>query len=312
MKNPYLNIFTLLFAFSACQNNAENQEEQPSEPIEKSGSIVLEGTKLTYKIEGEGPACLVVASSPEYFSPNLRNHLQLHFVDTRYTSAEYKPMNVEEYTLDLLFSDIDTMRAAMGLQKFIIIGHSINGVLAYEYAKRYPEYVSGVVMICSPSTYGTSVFAEAEKKYWASAPEERKNLFQEKMKALEGALDTLSPREAFIKRLAAQGPMRWHDANYDVTENLQNVSFNLDLANHLFGNLFSNYDMFAPDEAPEKPTFVAAGKSDYIVPPTLWLGKLDDLPNLTISYFEKSGHTPHFEESELFDKRLVEWVKNNN
>ena len=297
--------------FAACQNDTGDQEKQYSEPIVKSGSVVLNGTKLTYKIEGNGPACLVVGSDPEYFSQNLRNHLQFHFIDARFTAAEYEPMNPEEYTLDMVLEDIDTLRAAMGLQKFVIIGHSINGILAYEYSKRFPEYVSGVVMICSPSTFLSPEYIDAVDNYWTTAPEERKRLFQEKMKALEAALDTLSPREVLGKQVAAQGPKRWHDANLDATEHLKRVSFNMDLGNQLMGNLLSNYTMFNPGEHLGKPTFVTVGKSDYVVPPTLWMGKYDDLPNLTIAYFEKSGHTPHFEESELFDKRLVEWVNSN-
>ncbi len=308
MKYFFINVFLFLIAFSSCQTKTQNQEEQTPEPMKKTGNVTLDGTKLTYKIEGEGPACLVVASDPEYFSQNLRNHFQLHFADARFTAAEYNPMKVEDYTLDLLFADMDTMRAAMGLQKFYVMGHSINGILAHEYAKRYPEYVLGVIMIGSPSTYNTPAFTEALQNYWANAPEERQSLYQKNMKALESIQDSLSQGELLVKQIVAQGPMRWHDAHFDMTEHLQRVSFNWDLASHLFGTLFSNYDMFTAGEAPEKPTLVALGKSDYIVPPTLWLDQYADLPNLTISVFEKSGHTPHFEESELFDERLMEWV----
>ena len=69
--------------------------------------------------------------------------------------------------------------------------------------------------------------------------------------------------------------------------------------------------MFHEGDYPKTPVFIATGRSDYVSPPTLWIGKYDDLPNLTISFFEKSGHTPQYEESELFDMRLIEWIQNN-
>jgi pimeloyl-ACP methyl ester carboxylesterase len=41
----------------------------------------------------------------------------------------------------------------------------------------------------------------------------------------------------------------------------------------------------------------------------LWDDRKGILPNLSYNLFEKSGHFPMVEERELFDKRLVEWIR---
>lgn len=307
----YLHFFIFLFVLAGCQNTIEDSSEDVSNETDLSGSVTIEGTELKYFAKGTGLPFVVIGSSADYFSSDLEKNFQLFFFETRATAENYSPIDTAKYTLQTLLEDIDALRSAVGLQKFIVGGHSIMGVIAYEYSKKYPEYVSHVVMIGSPSIYGAKEFQDALSDYWETAPEERKALFEEKQKQMEGTLDQLSPREAMVKSIVSQSPKRWHDPNFDATEFLEKVSFNMDFASHLFGNLFSSYHMFGPDEKPLVPLLIATGKSDYVSPPTLWIGKYDNLPNLTISYFEESGHTPHYEESDLFNERLIEWVKNN-
>jgi hypothetical protein len=51
---------------------------------------------------------------------------------------------------------------------------------------------------------------------------------------------------------------------------------------------------------------------DYLQPPPhMWEGVRDKFNNLTIRIFEKSSHAPQFEEPELFDKELIEWLFNS-
>jgi len=49
---------------------------------------------------------------------------------------------------------------------------------------------------------------------------------------------------------------------------------------------------------------VSGGKALY-----LWDDYKDKLPNLSYNLFEKSGHYPQLEEQDLFDKKLIAWIK---
>ena len=256
MKNQiYVILFILLFV--GCNKNIVNITPKEIEKNDLSGSIILEGTKLTYTVKGKGIPFLVVGSDPEFFSKELQDKFRMYFIDIRGTAKEYTPINPEQYTIETLIQDIDTLRSVLGLEKFIIGGHSILGVVSHKYAQAHPEYVSHVVMIGTPRLFGTKEFHDSVSKYWGDAPEKRRLLFEEKQKQFKEQSNELTPRQAFV------------------------------------------------------PIFVATGKSDYICPPTLWEGSCKDISNFTISLFEKSGHTPHFEESQLFNERLINWIEKN-
>ncbi|TNE48607.1 MAG: alpha/beta hydrolase [Bacteroidetes bacterium] len=307
MKHLHFLLCILLLA--ACQNSSDSTSTGTSNKSEPSGSLTLGGTVLKYHAKGNGTPLLIIGSSPAYFHDTLQEHFRMYFIDTRATAEQYSPINTATYTLETLLHDIDTLRAVLGLQKCMVGGHSIFGVVAFEYARQYPEHATHVVMIGSPSTYGTEIYQKAVDAYWKTASPERKALYAAKQKELEALPDTLTDRQLLIRAIVSQSPKRWHDPNFDSTPFLQDITFNTDFSSHMFGKLFASYTMFGPGEHPGVPTFIATGKSDYVSPPTLWVGRYDSLTNLSIAYFEASGHTPHREESALFNKRLIEWVQ---
>lgn len=301
-----------LITILACENNNSDHKELLSDDSDKSGSVIIDGSTLNYSIKGKGIPFLLIGSDPEYFSKDFPDHFRLYSIEMRFNATEYNPIDLSKYDIDNLFKDIDTLRAVLGLEKFIIGGHSVLGAVAHKYAEKYPEYVSHVVMMATPRTWGTTTYEDSVKVYWENAPEKRKLLYNEKQKQLEKEKsDTLNPREAFIKSLVASGPKRWHDEHLDATQFFKRVNYNLDFLYHLFGQVMPTYDLCSPEEKLDIPVFVAAGKSDYIAPPTLWNLECKESTHLTISLFERSGHTPQYEQSTLFNKRLVDWVQKN-
>src|SRR5262249_56483249 len=99
---------------------------------------------------GRGPPCLVVGSSvyyPRVFSQGLRARLQLIFLDLRHFAVTDPAFTPDHLTLDTYADDIEQARQTLNLGEVIVMGHSIHGILALEYARRYPEQIRGVVAI---------------------------------------------------------------------------------------------------------------------------------------------------------------------
>jgi proline iminopeptidase len=69
-----------------------------------------------------------------------------------------------------------------------------------------------------------------------------------------------------------------------------------------------DYDI-AKGQSVDTPVFLAIGRDDYQVPYSLWDNERTKLPRLSYNLFEKSGHYPMLEEQELFDKKLLEWIR---
>jgi proline iminopeptidase len=55
---------------------------------------------------------------------------------------------------------------------------------------------------------------------------------------------------------------------------------------------------------------LALGRYDYLVaPPSSWDAVRPKFRDLTVRVFERTGHTPQYEESALFDAELLGWLK---
>jgi proline iminopeptidase len=84
----------------------------------------------------------------------------------------------------------------------------------------------------------------------------------------------------------------------------------MDMFGHVWGKVFAEIDVTKGLEQFDRPVFLALGRYDFIVaPPSSWDPLKSRFKNLTIQVFERSGHTPQFEEPELFDEQLLAWIK---
>ena len=305
-KINYL-IFCAVLICSCCVNS-----EKENTPI-RNGFISVDGTRFNYTIEGNGIPCLVIGSSiyyPPTFSEDLRKNLKLYFVDMRWFAPERGNMPMKDFTLKSIINDIEQVRLALNLENPILIGHSIHGTIAMEYAKRYPKNIAGLVMIGSPNIYGNKEYDFATTKVWESASSKRKELQNKNWQVLADKKDEYSDAQMVVEDYCAMAPKYWYNPEYDARWLWNDMTIHADLIHHLYGIIFSNYFMFNNESRVPVPTFVALGKYDYAIPVQLWKD-VRNIPSLSIQVFEKSGHTPQLEECEKFNAQLMKWLNKN-
>lgn len=279
-----------------------------------NGHVYSSGFKLQYIVEGKGIPAIVVGSSLYYsrtFSSNLRNSLKLAFVAHRGFSSPYDCQDKSLFQLETLIDDIELVRKELGFAQVIIIGHSGHAFMALEYAKKYPGNVSHVVMMCVGPNYSPEGHAAAERYLNDSVCSERKAVLAENLKRLPQAI-AAAPEKAFITYCLLMGPKSWFDYNYDATKLWEGVEVNMAMFDYVWGEVFRDIDITENLDKLLSPVLLVLGRYDYLVPPPhMWESVRDNFSNLTIRIFEKSSHAPHFEESELFDQELNEWIFNN-
>lgn len=284
-----------------------------SEEAGLTGSVRVNGASLRYVIEGSGIPTLVIGSAiyyPRTFSRRLREALCMAFIDVRHFAETDPLFSLDRISLDTYTDDIEAVRRQLGFQRIVVMGHSHNGNLALEYAKRFPSRVSHVVLIGSPPLE-VSRTIEAADAYWEGhASEDRKAALRDKRSALDpGILARLAPNDAYVVEYVADGPKYWYDTAYDASSLWQGVPVNLDIIK-VFRSFFANgYELGWEPELLKAPVLVFMGRYDYAVPPVLWDDMRSQLRNLTFQVLEKSGHTPQLEEPERFDRVLLEWLR---
>ncbi|MFC2165368.1 alpha/beta fold hydrolase [Acidobacteriota bacterium] len=294
---------------------AETQVAEKAQTEKSSGTIDVGGGKLNYVIEGSGIPCLVVGSSvyyPRTFSQELRKHFKFIFMDLRHFTPSDDSLEIDKISLSTYADDIEHVRKALGLDRICIMGHSMHSLMAYEYACKYPENTSHVVMI-GIFPVGFVEGTKASSKFWAEdASDERKMTHKKNWEQVPAEeIKKLSQSEALIKTYVTNRAMYWYDPTYDCSWIWEGVEANPEVFNQIAMKVLSKYDIMESLPRLKAPVFLALGRYDYVVPYTLWDGVKDKFPNLTYHLFEKSGHTPQLEEQELFDKRLIDWIKSH-
>lgn len=271
--------------------------------------VEVGGCKLHYCIEGESPDVLVVGSAvyyPRSFSKDLRNHFRLIFIDWRgFSEGAF----ARDTSLDTLLDDIEVIRKKLGIQRCMVIGHSAHALLAIEYAKKYPAAVSHVVMIGISPNLHPAMGALAEKHWQETASIERKEALQKRIEQLpDVTLNQLSPTDRFVAWYVRRDPQAWYDDQFNSSWLWENVHPNMAYFDFLYGVVLRDIDITRNLETFDKPVFLALGRYDFIVaPPSSWDSLKPKFKNLTLHIFEKSGHSPQFEEPGAFDKALFEF-----
>lgn len=279
------------------------------------GSVRVSGATLDYSVEGTGKPLLVVGSSiyyPRTFSQNIKQFCTILCADLPHFVQLDSDFRFDTISFDFYANCIETVRSAAGLEKVVVVGHSHHGNIALEYAKRYPDRVSHVVLIGSPPV-DVAQTVERSEQYWSTdASDHRKETLQNRRNSMdEDYLASLSPRDAYVAQYVADAPLYWYNPDYDASWLWHGMTFGME-GLHAFRDLYRVYELNWDTAFLKAPVLILMGRYDYAVPHTLWEDVLPELKNVTFQILDQSGHTPQLEEPEAFDRILLDWLQNES
>ncbi|MGE7910519.1 alpha/beta hydrolase [Lysinibacillus xylanilyticus] len=272
-------------------------------------SIFSEGFNLKYCVKGQGKPILVVGSSvyyPRLFSKNLYKHFQFIFLDHRGFVKPTRSLKKEDYTLDKIVEDIETARQLLKLEDFIILGHSGHAFMALAYAEKYPQYVQKVILLNSAPTNSQERQQQSFSFFNETASAERTKQFEHDIAFLQNDIHN-DPERRFVHMCIRMGAHSFYDYTFDAAYMWDGVYTNMEVIDYLWGVAFAERNLIRSMAHIDKPIFVGLGRYDYLVAPvSLW--DISDYENVKKVIFEKSGHNPMFEEPDIFDREIVNWI----
>jgi len=182
--------------------------------------------------------------------------------------------------------------------------------MALEYAKQDPPNVSRVVLIGISPNLRPEMAALAERNWQESVWPKRKEALENRIKQFsDEALAKLPPSERFVAWCIRRAPRTWYDYHFDSSPLWEGVHPHMPMLDYFYGTVLRDLDITQGLEAFNKPVLLALGRFDFIIaPPSSWDPIRPKFQDLTIRIFEHSGHSPHYEEAQLFDQELLKWL----
>jgi pimeloyl-ACP methyl ester carboxylesterase len=255
-----------------------------------------DGRTLSYRREGAGPLLVCHPGGPGFSSryfgdlAGLGESFTLVFLNPRGTDGSNRPADRGAYLVADYVSDLDELRAHLGLERIRLLGHSYGGMVAAAYAASYPDGVERLVLASTLARFGEEQHAAMEAGMNARAGEP---WYADALAALEaeqaGRFETDEELGALAHR---EFPLYF--ARYGVSEEAYLDTFRdeVPVADALL--LFNNEIFTTMDLRPElpkitAPTLVITGADDFITGPAC-ASDFASIPDVTTAVLPDCGH----------------------
>jgi pimeloyl-ACP methyl ester carboxylesterase len=276
-------------------------------PVLERHELTLHGHRVCYRMAGDGPALLLlhgIANSSETWEPvadALSRHFTLIAPDLLGHGESATPRG--DYSLGAHASGVRDVLTALGRERVTVVGHSLGGGVAMQFAYQFPERCERMVLVSSGGL-GREVH------------------FVLRAAALPGAdwvLPVLTSREMLrVGRLAGgllrkvrlgpDGDMQILASGFASLDNSGSRQAFLHTVRAVIepgGQRVSAHDRLAL--AALLPTLVVWGEEDSIIPPAHGVAAHEAMPGSRLEVFPGAGHMPHADDPDRFARLLTEF-----
>jgi len=194
------------------------------------------------------------------------------------------------YTIRQHTNDLAGLLGQLGVESAILIGVSVGGMIAIDYAVRYPQHIAALVLSDTAAKIGTA-------DMW----NERISLLRENgMAHLAGAI---------LERWFSPSFAGQHSAAY-------RGYFNMLTRTPLDGYIATceairDADLSDVVSSIKVPTLVVGGAEDGATPPDLVRGLAEALPKARFELVEQAGHIPSIEQPAMLVAKIDQFLKEN-
>jgi proline iminopeptidase len=267
-------------------------------------SAAVNATDLHYEVDGAGRPCLVLHGGLGMDHTRYRRTLgplspplQLVYLDHRGTGRSGRPP-LDTLTMPQLADDAVGLADHLGLDRFLVFGHSYGGFVAQELAIRHPDRVDGVVLVST--TAGQLGTAESEDDTEAGPP---------LPPAFAAAMSTPpTSDDGYAAGMADLLPHYLHQADVDAVRTIEDETVWSASAMLRGFQVLSAWS--AIDRLPQVrcPVLLVAGRHDVVTsfPQAHRIAR--HLPDAEVVVLEHSAHYPWFDEPDEFFAAVHGWL----
>ena len=309
MRTTLCTLFALALALPGCKPApaiASYDQLDYGMPVETAD---IDGTTLAYVDVGEGPQTLVLIHGLGSYMPAwkhnlgpLSEHYRVIALDLPGYGRSDKPN--APYSMRYFVAKVRGLLQQLGVERPVLVGHSMGGQIATTYALQHPDEVQGLVL-ASPA--GLETFEDGEAKWLANA--------------VTPEFTCLASDEMIYARHVGNFHKMPEDAEFMVRDRIamKRAAEFEDYCTAVSRSVTGMLDGPVHDRLPlvRTPTLVTFGKNDNLIPnpflhggSTVRLAKreVQRIPDSTLVVLPKAGHMAQFEQAEAWNHAVLEFV----
>lgn len=268
----------------------------PSSSASRPSQIKVQGASLHVEVIGEGPPLALMHGGPggDLYSMApfraLADEHTLVLYDHR-CNGRSECGDVTTMTWANLIADAESIREALGFERWAVLGHSFGGMVAMEYALRHPDRLTALVLA---DTGGDTRWVQEEaprelarRGYSKGTVELAERFYRGRIKPREMSLGMLRFGRAYYHRMSYLGMLR---AMFEA----RHMKTRPEAFIYGFSQLLDGWSVMDRLGAISTPTLVLAGRSDFQYPPERQQELAAAIPGAQLELIDEAGHNaPH-------------------
>jgi len=255
-------------------------------------TIPVRGATLFVKVIGHGYPLAIMHGGPGVDHVTmlplrpLSDHFTLVFYDHR-CNGRSEGAAVSSMTWDNLTADAEALRQALGFDKWAVLGHSFGGMVALEYALRYPQSLSHLLLLdtCGDTRWVQQKAPEilAKRGYSPSKVRTARRFYNGQISPGEITSATMKLARAYYHRLGPIQLARDFVLGLRVKSRPEALIFG-------YSQLFTGWTVMDRLSEIQVPTLVMAGRDDFQFPPEHQAALAAGMTNARLEIIERAGH----------------------
>lgn len=308
-----------------CTTLASAQDKTAASPT--GDYVTNNGVKIWYRVEGkltpDSIPILLIHGGPgatarpfeKTIGPELARTRPVIYMDYRGAGRSDRPKDPSQYSFSILASDAEAIRQHLGIQRWVVFGHSNGGATANTYALQYPSRVAALVL-CDPLTSPTDLeilmvhmvaLAPANNYEQARAIYQSGKSTEKRLNQLFDLIDQ-NTRYGFQfydpKSNALLGSFQG-DLSKEIGKGLMEPA----LIQGLLANGFLQFNAFNSADKLTMPLLVLLGRYDSEISIDNALKFAITVPNGYATVLDHSGHHPYLEETSLTAEKITRFLE---
>lgn len=197
-------------------------------------------------------------------------------------------------TWENLTADAEALRQSLGFEKWAVLGHSFGGNVALEYALRYPQSLSHLILM---DTGGDQWWVNqnapellAKRGYSPSAVHAARRFYN----------GQVTPDEYYTTVMKFLSAYFYRNILLAMAQEVFSKGLHPKLRPEatIFGysTLLNGWTVMDRLGEIETPTLVLAGRHDFLFPPEHQAALAAGIPNARLEIIERAGHNPQMEQ----------------